>query len=47
MKLYVVIFESGRIYAIYSSKAKAQKQVAELQNLYYENATIQEHRIEY
>ena len=47
MKLYVVLFESGRIYAIYSSKAKAQKVVAEMQNEFYENATIQEHKIEY
>ena len=45
MKLYVVLFESGRIYAIYKSRFKAQKSVKEL-DAYYEKATIQEWKTE-
>lgn len=47
MKLYVVFFENGKIYAIYSNKSKALKEVDDLQNIYYENATMKEYKLEH
>ena len=45
MRLYVVLLESGKIYGIYSNKKKAQKELADLQDIYYENASLEEHKI--
>ncbi len=46
MRVYVVFFASGRIYGIYTNKSKALKEVEQLNNVYYDNATIKEYRTE-
>lgn len=46
MRIYVVFFESGKIYGIYTNKSKALKEVDQLNNVCYENATIKEYRTE-
>ena len=42
MKVYVVLFESGRIYGVYKTKLSARKVVKEMSDTFYENATIRE-----
>lgn len=44
MRVYVVLLESGTIYAVFRNKSKAQNSIAHLATL-YERATIKECKV--